>query len=443
MINVKPMDQMIPNTNNNTSQQQPTFVSTTTRLNTTTSNGGPGENNNNTTTTMESRKARPQEKCRTTLRLASPQHNVLPPLSSSFSYQTYKGKMMLSREPWRVVLTRTRCGRVVILHPPPPRSSISGKDEQMAKTDMVVSSSATLADSQCMEAAEVIRAKKEHLASVVRTAISVRCARDVMTLTACVPQVYVKRSGDIESEGYERSLEHCISVYSDKELITSEGCSNISNCSNGSSSSSHSRELIQGDNFLVISGREWLARGCQLLKRTCQGKEDYLLFLPPPPRSSISGKDEQMAKTDMAVSSSATLADSQCMEAAEVIRAEKEHLASVVRTTISVRCARDIMTLTACVPQVYVKRSGDIESEGYERSLEHCISVYSDKELITSEGRSNISNCSNGSSSSSHSRELIQGDNFFVISGREWLARGCQLLKRTCHGNEDYLLFLV
>ena len=62
MINVKPMDQMIPNTNNNTSQQQPTFVSTTTRLNTTTSNGGPGENNNNTTTTMESRKARPQEK---------------------------------------------------------------------------------------------------------------------------------------------------------------------------------------------------------------------------------------------------------------------------------------------------------------------------------------------------------------------------------------------
>ena len=59
-----------------------------------------------------------------------------------------------------------------------------------------------------------------------------------------------------------------------------------------------------------------------------------------------------MAKTDMAVSSSATLADSQCMEAAEIIRAEKEHLVSVVRTAISVRCARDIMTLTACVPQV-------------------------------------------------------------------------------------------
>ncbi|KAG2257694.1 hypothetical protein Bca52824_076988 [Brassica carinata] len=90
---------------------------------------------------------------------------------------------------------------------------------------MAVSSSATLADSQCMEAAEVIGAEKEHLASIVRNAISVRCARDIMTLTACVTQ----RSGDIESEGYERSLEHCISVYSDKELITSEGCRNIKN----------------------------------------------------------------------------------------------------------------------------------------------------------------------------------------------------------------------
>ncbi|KAL0685257.1 hypothetical protein Bca4012_052105 [Brassica carinata] len=111
----------------------------------------------------------------------------------------------------------------------------------MAKTDMAVSSSATLADAKCMEAAEVIRAEKEHLASVVRTSISVRCARDIMKLTACVPQ----RSGNIESEDYERSLEHCISVYSDKEFITSEGCNNISNCSNGSSSSSHSSELIQ------------------------------------------------------------------------------------------------------------------------------------------------------------------------------------------------------
>ncbi|CAH8330758.1 unnamed protein product [Eruca vesicaria subsp. sativa] len=64
MINVKPMDQMISNTNNNTSQQQqPTFIPTTTRPNPTVTNGGSaGNNNNNTATTMETRKARPQEK---------------------------------------------------------------------------------------------------------------------------------------------------------------------------------------------------------------------------------------------------------------------------------------------------------------------------------------------------------------------------------------------
>ncbi|KAF2597792.1 hypothetical protein F2Q68_00011374 [Brassica cretica] len=188
-------------------------------------------------------------------------------------------RCVLDADTCRFLRTRISDVSAYVDSPPPPRSSISGKDEQMAKTDMAVSSSATLADAQCMEAAEVIRTEKEHLASVVRTSISVRCARDIMTLTACAPQVYVKRSGDIEREGYERSLEHCISVYSDKELITSEGCNNNSNCSNGSSSSSHSSELIQGDNFLVISGREWLARGCQLLKRTCQGNEYYLLFL--------------------------------------------------------------------------------------------------------------------------------------------------------------------
>ncbi|CDY37183.1 BnaC02g34910D [Brassica napus] len=133
------------------------------------------------------------------------------------------------------------------------------------------------------------------------------------------------------------------------------------------------------EKFCFLHALSYYQVHIQLAPKSWVGEKPLLSVLtsfqqPPPPRSSIYGKDEQMAKTDMAVSSSATLADSQCMEAAEVIRAEKEHLASVVRTAISVRCARDIMTLTACVPQ----RSGDIESEGYERSLEHCISVYRD-----------------------------------------------------------------
>lgn len=63
--------------------------------------------------------------------------------------------------------------------------------------------------------------------------------------------------------------------------------------------------------------------------------------------SSGAGKDEQMAKTDMAVASAATLVAAQCVEAAEAMGAEREHLASVVSSAVNVQSADDIMTLTA------------------------------------------------------------------------------------------------
>lgn len=65
----------------------------------------------------------------------------------------------------------------------------------------------------------------------------------------------------------------------DKGLTTSRGCSNLNNGSNGSSVSSHSGELIQEENFLGTCSREWLARGCELLKRTRKGNKNYHFFL--------------------------------------------------------------------------------------------------------------------------------------------------------------------
>lgn len=63
--------------------------------------------------------------------------------------------------------------------------------------------------------------------------------------------------------------------------------------------------------------------------------------------SSSSGKDAQLAKTDMAVASAATLVAAQCVEAAELMGAERHHLASVVSSAVNVRSAGDITTLTA------------------------------------------------------------------------------------------------
>lgn len=63
--------------------------------------------------------------------------------------------------------------------------------------------------------------------------------------------------------------------------------------------------------------------------------------------TSGTGKDEVMAKTDMAVASAATLVAAQCVEAAEALGADRGHLASVVSSAVNVRSAGDITTLTA------------------------------------------------------------------------------------------------
>ena len=49
----------------------------------------------------------------------------------------------------------------------------------------------------------------------------------------------------------------------------------------------------------------------------------------------------------MAVASAATLVAAQCVEAAEVMGAERDHLASVLSNAVNVKSAGDIMTLTA------------------------------------------------------------------------------------------------
>ena len=63
--------------------------------------------------------------------------------------------------------------------------------------------------------------------------------------------------------------------------------------------------------------------------------------------SASGGKDERAARTDMAVASAATLVAAQCVEAAESIGAEREHLEAVVGSAVNVRTPGDIVTVTA------------------------------------------------------------------------------------------------
>ncbi|KAL5542015.1 hypothetical protein UlMin_009725 [Ulmus minor] len=143
-------------------------------------------------------------------------------------------------------------------------SSGSGKDEQMAKTDMAVASAATLVAAQCVEAAEAMGAEREHLASVVSSAVNVRSAGDIMTLTAGAATA-LRGAATLKA----RALKEVWNIAA--VIPVEKGMGVGGNGSNGTSNSSFSGELVPEENFLGICSRELLARGCELLKRTRKG----------------------------------------------------------------------------------------------------------------------------------------------------------------------------
>ncbi|KAF9673758.1 hypothetical protein SADUNF_Sadunf10G0057300 [Salix dunnii] len=144
-------------------------------------------------------------------------------------------------------------------------SSGAGKDEQMAKTDMAVASAATLVAAQCVEAAEAMGAEREHLASVVNSAVNVRSAGDIMTLTAAAATA-LRGAATLKARALKEVWNIAAVIPVDKGLAVTGG-----NGSNGSSNGSLSGELVPEENFLGICSRELLARGCELLKRTRKG----------------------------------------------------------------------------------------------------------------------------------------------------------------------------
>ncbi|XP_022722395.1 VAN3-binding protein-like [Durio zibethinus] len=140
-------------------------------------------------------------------------------------------------------------------------SSSAGKDEQMAKTDMAVASAATLVAAQCVEAAEAMGAERDHLASLISSAVNVRSAGDIMTLTAGAATA-LRGAATLKA----RALKEVWNIAAVIPVDKSAG-----NGSNGNSNGSFSGELVPEGNFLGICSRELLARGCELLKRTRKG----------------------------------------------------------------------------------------------------------------------------------------------------------------------------
>ncbi|XP_014514555.1 VAN3-binding protein isoform X1 [Vigna radiata var. radiata] len=161
-------------------------------------------------------------------------------------------------------------------------SSGSGKDEQMAKTDLAVASAATLVAAQCVEVAEALGAEREHLASVVSSAVNVRSAGDITTLTAgaATGTDALRGAATLKARALKEVWNIAAVIPVERNLGAGVGNSinNVNNNndndnsgSNGNSNGSFSGEILPEENFLGICSRELLARGVELLKRTRKG----------------------------------------------------------------------------------------------------------------------------------------------------------------------------
>jgi hypothetical protein len=197
--------------------------------------------------------------------------------------------------------------------------------------------------------------------------------------------------------------------------------------------------------------------------------------------ASGSGKDDRAARTDMAVASAATLVAAQCVEAAESMGAEREHLEAVVGSAVNVRTPGDIVTVTAAAatgvssspvettatPElvhsitdllvVALRGAATLKARALKEVWNIAAVIPVEKGTVGGGGHHQKHGApkqqqqhhrkleSNGSSISDVSLE--EENNFLGICSQELLARGTELLKRTRKGDSFFspviILFMM
>ncbi|KAJ6811314.1 VAN3-binding protein-like [Iris pallida] len=159
-------------------------------------------------------------------------------------------------------------------------ASGSGKDDRAARTDMAVASAATLVAAQCVETAESMGAEREHLASVVGSAVNVRTPGDIVTLTAAAATA-LRGAATLKA----RALKEEWNVAAVKPVEKGGGLGGHHSCPRHDGRQQEQQQDSQGDNgeggfddhvgreenLPGLSSQELLARGTELLKRTRNG----------------------------------------------------------------------------------------------------------------------------------------------------------------------------
>lgn len=148
-------------------------------------------------------------------------------------------------------------------------ASSTGKDEQVAKTDMAVASAATLVAAQCVEAAEAMGADREHLISAISSAVNVRSHGDISTLTAAAATAL--RGVATLKARVLKEVWNIATVIPVERGIGIGGSVRSNNNNDFAPSGGYGEGFVPEEDFLGVCNQELLARGRELLKRTRQG----------------------------------------------------------------------------------------------------------------------------------------------------------------------------
>ncbi|XP_006349712.1 VAN3-binding protein [Solanum tuberosum] len=159
--------------------------------------------------------------------------------------------------------------------------------------------------------------------------------------------------------------------------------------------------------------------------------------------ASSTGKDEQMAKTDAAVASAAMLIAAQCVEAAEVMGADRDHLMSAISSAVNVRSHGDISTLTAAAATA-LRGAATLKARALKEVWNIAAVIPIEKGIGGGTGRNSDQNhSSNNNNNNNYCEGLDIEENFLGVCNQELLARGRELLKRTRNGDLHWKIVSV
>ncbi|XP_038882000.1 VAN3-binding protein isoform X2 [Benincasa hispida] len=166
-------------------------------------------------------------------------------------------------------------------------SSHANDGEEIPKTDIAMASAATLVAAQCVEAAEAMGAEHDHLASVISSAVNVRTAGDIMTLTAAAATA-LRGAATLKSRAMRDVWNAATVIPTEKGIgasLSGGYCDSVHGNFNNiivnpefsgefgpvAATYESNLQIQRQDNFLTVCHRALLANGCELLKRTRNG----------------------------------------------------------------------------------------------------------------------------------------------------------------------------